>query len=226
MKIFTLALLLVSSMVTASPISTTFNKDLQIYESVEKVSTPSNLGVVFEKPMLHRGDDVTESIVIFDQLINLGKKVWALIESNKPVVNVSYLYANALPKGVRSSEELDQFSELQSTSYRMHGTNLYGITVYDVTYSLVHRFGGSYDGRGKYLENVTVIPSNVEVLWGYTLSYDVEKVSVVNSGTRENPIASILLGTNFKVSTVIKSSESHSLYEFRGDRSEVRAIQK
>ncbi|NQW46044.1 MAG: hypothetical protein HQ462_11660, partial [Deltaproteobacteria bacterium] len=93
-------------------------------------------------------------------------------------------------------------------------------------YSLVHRFGGTYDGRGKYLENVTVIPTNVEVLWGYTLSYDVEKVSVVNSGTRENPIASILLGTNFKVSTVIKSSESHSLYEFRGDRSEVKAIQR
>ncbi|MSP18560.1 MAG: hypothetical protein EXR74_03200 [Bdellovibrionales bacterium] len=224
MKIFTLALLLVSSMLTASPISTTFNKDLQIYESVEKVSAPNNLEVILEKTVLYRGD-VIETTVIFDQLVNLGKKVWALIESNKPVVNVNYLYANALPKGVRNSEDLDNFSDLQSTSYRMQGTNLYGITVYDLTYSLVHRFGGSYDGRGKYLENVTVIPTNVEVLWGYTLSYDVEKVSVVNSGTRENPIASILLGTNFKVSTVIKSSENHSLYEFRGDRSAVRAIQ-
>lgn len=73
MKIFTLALLLVSTMVTASPISTTFNKDLQIYESVEKVSAPNNLEVMVEKTVLHRGD-VTEATVLFDQLVNLGKK--------------------------------------------------------------------------------------------------------------------------------------------------------
>ena len=39
-------------------------------------------------------------------------------------------------------------------------------------------------------------------------------------------ISSILLETNFKVSTVIKSSESHSVYDFRGDSAKVTAVQR
>ncbi len=227
MKAVTLAVLLVTSSVMATPVAESYNTDLEIHEFLEQIETPKNFEVKLAKPTLSRGDmDVKDLTVLFDQIVNLGKKVWALVESNKPVVNVSYLYANALPQGVRSSEDLDSFSPLQATTYRLRGENLYGMTVYDLTYSLVHRYGGSYQGRGKYLENVAVVPTALDVLWGYTVDYKVEKVSTVNTGTRENPVGSILLETNFKVSTVIKSSESHSVYDFRGDSARVMAVQR
>lgn len=226
MRAVSLAVMLIASSVMATPVSVSFNEELEIHQFVEAIETPKDFDKNLSKPMIHRSEiDLNEVEVLFDQLVNLGKKMWALVENNRPVVNVNYMYANALPKGVRSSEELDHFSELQHVSYRVYGQNLYGITVYDLTYSLVHRFGGSYQGRGKFLENVAVVPSHLDVMWGYNVNYNVEKVSVVNTGTRENPVGAILLETNFKVSTVLKSSETHSVYDFRGDSAKVTAVQ-
>lgn len=231
MKIVTLAVLFFATSLMAMPVAESFNEDLEITQFVEEIKTPSaitdELELKLVKPTMSRGDmDIDAATVIFDKVVNLGKKMWALVENNKPVVNVKYLYANALPQGVRSASELDGFSPLQATSYRVYGQNLYGMTVYDLTYSLVHRYGGNYQGRGNYLESVAVVPTALDVLWGYTVEYNVDKVSTVNTGTRENPVGSILLETNFKVSTVIKSSESHSVYDFRGDSAKVTAVQR
>lgn len=226
MKALSLAVLFVASSLMATPVASTFNNDLQLYVVTEEVATPSDLNVKLQSPSMSRGDELDSANVIFDKLVNLGKKMWALVEANKPAVNVSYMYANALPQGVRNSEDLESFSELQSRSFRTYAKNLYGVTVYDLTYSIIHRYGGSYQGRGKYLENVAVIPSNLDVVWGYTVDYKVDKVSVVNSGTKESPVASILLETNFKVSTIMQSSETHSVYDFRGDRAEVKRVEK
>jgi hypothetical protein len=92
-----------------------------------------------------------------------------------------------------------------------------GATVYDVTFTVVHRYGGSFKGKGKYLENVSVIPSNVSVLWGYTMNIDVAKANAVNVGTDEKPVAALTLELVSKVSTMLKADETHTVFQFRGD---------
>lgn len=159
-----------------------------------------------------------------EAIVNLAERVWEVIKDNAPVLNVNYKYANALPRGVASSDELENFSNLQYKSYRQYGRNLFGATVYDVTYTLVHRYGGTYNGRGQYLENVTVLPQNVEALWGYTVNLDVENISTVNVGTSNNPIASLTMQLALRVSTVIKKGEYRSLFDLRGDSAEATAI--
>jgi hypothetical protein len=167
-----------------------------------------------------------ETLVILEQIINLGERVWKFIADNKPVINVKRNYANALPKGVRSSEDLDGWSALQYRSYRMHGKNGFGAKVYDVTYTLVHRYQGNYDGQGMYLENATVLPHKVEALWGYTVDVGVDSVGAVNVGSKAAPVGSLVMELYFKVGTVIKASEFRSVYEFRGDRSDVTTIRE
>lgn len=162
--------------------------------------------------------------VVLDKIVNLGRKVWSVVEKGRPVVNVGYEYANALPEGARSSD-LENFSQLQFRSIRHYGVNMYGVTVYDVTYTLAHRFGGSYEGRGAYLEAVTVLPQEVQVLWGYQLDLNVESVSIANLGTRENPIASIALETSLRVSTVLQDFRLKNIHEFRGDTAEVNSTE-
>ena len=154
-------------------------------------------------------------------IINTAKATWKFIEDNEAVSNISYDYANALPEGAGLTE-LSGFSDLQYTSYRMYGKNLFGITVYDVTYTLVHQYGGSYDGEGRYLATVSVLPSNVDVLWGYTVDFTVNKVSVTNVGSAVAPVASAVMELSFKVSTIIKKHTSTLVYQFRGDSSRVR----
>jgi len=166
------------------------------------------------EPSLSEELDAVE--VVLDKVINLGKKMWGVIEAGRPVVNVQSQFANALPVGVRASD-LENFSDLQFQSFRLQGVNYFGATVYDVVYTLVHRYGGSYQGRGAYLESVTVLPQRVEVLWGYNVDFKVERVSTVNTGSAENPIASLALETAFRVSTPLQELRTKNIYEFKGN---------
>ncbi|NBV50397.1 hypothetical protein EBR78_04155 [bacterium] len=193
---------------------------------VEAVQTPEP---VKEKIQLQSGwrtfsDEVDAAGVLVDKIVNLGKKFWAVIESGRPVVNVNTQYANALPTGVRASE-LEGFSQLQFKSFRHQGVNFYGVTVYDVTYTLAHRYGGKYQGQGAYIESATVLPQEVYVAWGYKVNLEVAEVSTVNLGSRENPVASIAMETRFRVQTVLQDFQLNHLHEFRGDRAEISSTE-
>ncbi len=163
-----------------------------------------------------------EGLVSIDQVINIGQKVWEIVKANQPVVNVSSKFANALPSGLASSAELTGFSDIESNSVRLWGTNLYGITVYDITLTAIHQYGGQYQGKGRYLETVAIIPSDIYVVWGYRVDYTVESVTTTNGGTAENPIAKIALSAKFKASTVLTKIEKNTVYQFRGDSAEVK----
>jgi hypothetical protein len=192
--------------------------ELAIEHYLEEVETPAWIANATSDQLFGAKDSFEEGEgLCLDKIINLGKSLWEIIEANKPVLNVSYVYANALPKGLRRSEELDNFSDLQFKSYRSHGKNLVRATVYDLTYTVVHRYNGSYNDKGKYLENVSVIPSKIDVLWGYTVDFAVTKTTTVNVGTAKDPIGSLLMEATTRVSTVLKSSETHNIFQFRGD---------
>ena len=205
----------------------TIQNDLKIDLQVEEVATPREALESIDRMEMHfKKRDVGDTLVIIEQIINLGEKLWNIIESNQAVSEVEHKYANALPAGVRGPEELDEFSPMQHKSYRMHGKNWFGSTVYDVTYTLVHRYGGRYQSKGQYLDGVTVLPNHVSTLWGYKLNMGVEGVSTVNVGTREKPIGSIMMQMTFKVGTVLKKTEYRGLYEFRGDSRTVTALEQ
>jgi hypothetical protein len=62
-------------------------------------------------------------------------------------------------------------------------------------------------------------------MWGYKLDFFVEKVSAVNIGTRENPVASLALETTLNVSTVLQEMRLKNLHEFRGDSAVVNSTE-
>jgi hypothetical protein len=167
-------------------------------------------------------EETMRSNVSIDTIINLGKKAWDVIKANRPVANVNVSFANALPKGVSNAADLTGFSDIQNHSIRIWGTNPYGFTVYDVTLTAIHQYGGSFDGKGQYLSTVAIVPSHVRVLWGYTVNYSVETVSTTNLGTKSDPISSIALNAKFKVETVINKTEMNTVYQFRGDSPQVK----
>jgi hypothetical protein len=157
-----------------------------------------------------------------DAIVNMAQKAWDIIKANAPVANVKFQFANALPKGLTDSSALHGFSDLQSKSVRIWGTNMWGATVYDVTLTAVHQYGGQYNGKGQYLETVSVVPSNLSVLWGYTVNYSVENVTTTNGGSADNPVAKMALHAKFKVETVMQKNETNTVYQFSGDSAEVK----
>ncbi len=206
-------------------------KEVETPEAV-RASVVSKLqeGIAGVDPMtMHAdGDDVASPLdqvdVMFDQILNMGKKMWAVIEAGKPVMNVKFDFANALPKGIKVASDLNGFSELQFKSYEYSATNFYGIEVFRVQYTVVYQYGGSFSGKGAYIASASVVPQDVSVLWGYSLNMKVDNVSVTNIGSSESPVAGMNLLAHVKVSTVLKATEINEIFTIRGDNGALARI--
>ena len=186
---------------------------LQI-ENLGPVMTPTEI----LPPPPSGGDNV---IPILHEILNLGQRLWAIIEANRPVVDVQNTYASALPKGLEHWGDLEGWQIPKGTAYRLTAKNMYGMTMVDVKYQVLRTYGGSYKGKGKYLTAVTVEPLGVDVLSGYrfNLTAAVPDTSVVNVGTTENPVAAMMPTLTWRIRTVIKDSTGKSVYYVAGDGS-------
>lgn len=157
-------------------------------------------------------------------IVNIGRMIWQLIVNNQPYIHTKYMYATAIPSGVDDISALTGFSDMQFRSFRYSGKNVLGKKMFDVTYTLVHQYGGNYKGNGKYLVNTTVVPNKVDVLWGYTMNVAVENVSAMNVGTMESPVGGLTLEVAFQLETVIRKLHYRNLYAFRGDARDVQMM--
>ena len=203
-----------------------YAEDGEVSHYIQEVETPNDIKdqLANYQPTPQEDDDVVfENGLSLAKVILIGKKVWQIVEANKPVVNIAYDYVSAVPEGLSNPRSLEHFSGLNQKSYRMSGKNLYGITVYDVIYTVVHQFGGDYEGEGSYLTTVAILPSKVDVLWGYTVDMKTRALPATNVGSRYKPIAAMGLEMNFNVRTVLRDTTRKVLFHFRGDSAKVVA---
>jgi len=162
---------------------------------------------------------IIDTLVAIDQIVNIGSKVWNMVVENKPVVKVESKYAVALPMGVKSASELSGWSRPKSYVVSFYFENLYGIDVIRVSYRVTYVYGGSYQGRGKYLAAVYAIPESVDVMWGFSFNMQayVPDATVVNVGTSTNPIAALQLKVSWSASSVLKEIDGTGVYYIQGD---------
>lgn len=160
--------------------------------------------------------DVSNIKESLNQIVNIAKKAWKIVDDSKPVSNVQTTYAAALPYGVKSSQLTGWWSK--SYLYGFYVKNLYGIKTVEVTYKVSFMFKGGYKGQGKYLTGVTVTPVNVDTMAGYSfyMSASVPDSTIINVGTYENPVAALNLVLQWRISTIIKDSQSTAVYYMTG----------
>lgn len=159
-----------------------------------------------------------DTLDFLDKVINVAKKVWDIIDDSKPVANVNTSYASALPYGT-SASQLSGWQSPKSYRYSFYVKNLYGIKTVDVAYKVSFQYGGGYNGQGRFLTGVTVVPEYVDTLIGYSfyMTASVPDSTVVNIGTKENPIAALRLVLQWRISTIIKDSQATAVYYITGD---------
>lgn len=151
------------------------------------------------------------------QIITIGEKVWQIIQDNKPVVNVKTAVASALPRGVTCWTDLENWQPPKTQSYEVTYKNYFGMEVVKFRFRLQYTYGGTYDGKGKFLSSVTVIPAELNVLWGYTFNADVELSPAVNLGSKTDPLAGLELDLKWSVNTVMKASQNSFHFFVQGD---------
>jgi hypothetical protein len=131
----------------------------------------------------------------------MGEKVWTLLKENEPVLEAKSTSASALPSGIQCWNQLSNWSRARAETYRMTYKNLYGMTVVDLEFSLIYNYGGSFDGRGKYLTNSTIQFNTVDVMWGFIVNANVEIPQVVNMASVDSPVAGMQVTLNWTVNT-------------------------
>jgi len=178
-----------------------------------------------ELPKLHTSMDADEPGFGFEagfdltNIINLGKKIWQIVEAGKPVVNVELNTANALPEGAKGWQALEGWQAPVSRVFEVSYKNGFGREMVNFTYRLLYTYGGNSKGKGHYLTNVTVVPAQLSVGWGYSFSAQAQIPSVTNAGTADNPIGAVEMLVSWKVDTMLRHREGSSSFYIKGDGS-------
>ena len=153
------------------------------------------------------------SIASADQLINLGARVWEIVDKNKAVADIKNQAGTALPSSSNCWLDLEGWSRPQVKNFTTSLKNAYGVEVVRFNYNVLYVTGGSLEGRGRYIGFATIQPVNVSVAWGYKFSANVEVLNVMNMGQKSDPVAGMLLGLTYKIeSSLINRTYTQSYF--------------
>lgn len=185
-------------------------------ESVRIVELPAEKPGTPAYPANEKQED---PFVIIDKILNIVERIWAIIEANKPVVDINTQYANAVPQGITHWSQLSEWKPPETKTYGFYAKNPYGVNTVEVKYQVTRTYGGNYKGKGQYLTGVTVNPLSVNVLWGYrfSLAAEVPDSTVMNVGTSTDPVAALQLVLAWRISTVLQSTDGRGIYYMQGD---------
>lgn len=164
-------------------------------------------------------DEGGDPLVIIDHIMNIGARAWQFMLDNQAVATSTTQYATALPEGVKHWSSMEGWAQPKGTMYGLTAKNAYGMTVVDIRYMVMRTYGGSYDGKGKYLTAVSAQTMPMSGTWGYRVSLEASAPDsgIVNAGTKANPIAAMTFNVAWKIGTAIKKAEGTSAYYLRGD---------
>lgn len=182
-------------------------KAIENCELKDDILLNSNVGV---EELTSRSDnplkDLDDALNAIDKIINTGKKIWAIIEAGRPVVNIKSDWASAVPDGTKHWSQLHSWKKPKVVNYGFSAKNLYGMNVIDLVFRVIYTYGGQLDGKGQFLTNVKLVPLKINVLWGYDLDVNVEVPDVFNTGTKEDPIGAMEMVVTSSIKTVFKTS--------------------
>lgn len=154
--------------------------------------------------------------IIVDKIINIGTKIWNVLEKGKPVANYKQQKATAVPQNITAWQQLEGWNNPKAKFYEISYKNLYGVTVAKLVYKIIYLSGGSYKGQGKYIGYVSVEPQEFTTAYLYTFNVQAQVESVYNKGTSENPLAGMIININWTVSTMLKKETQSYSYHIDG----------
>ena len=168
-------------------------------------------------PPISPPNPANEVMDLIDRVVNTLDQVWNLIAENRPTVELTSTAANALPQGLHCWQDLENWQIPRTKLFHVDFRNRSGHTAVSFDYSIVFVYGGSIDGRGQFIASAKVTPKNISVRIPYKLNVNVEVPTVLNMGSRENPVAGMQMLINWKVSTLFRVQMGSENFMLKGD---------
>jgi hypothetical protein len=176
-----------------------------------KTFTTQDLPIALQAPSLSivtPNSTVEESnrngvIMIIDELIAIGQKIMPSIKEGRPVVtNNPMASISVLPRSENKDpvvHDMGRWSIPVSKHYKISYTNGFNMEVVSFTYSITYQYGGSYNGKGKYLAGIRASAKNITISWGFDVEASSQLIQIANVGTQEDVIAGATIEMNYTV---------------------------
>lgn len=152
-------------------------------------------------------DRAGKVIQVARDLVALGEDIYKLIDKGRPHITTKYAPISVVPKvNGQPVDPMDTegWKRPRVEGYKITYYNLYGIAVVTFRFKVMWSYGGSYEGKGKYISGAQIIPE-ADVLWGFDFSATMKLGNVQNAGTRSNPKAVAILLIEHNVSNILQS---------------------
>ncbi|MGE3263569.1 MAG: hypothetical protein AB7K68_17465 [Bacteriovoracia bacterium] len=149
-------------------------------------------------------------------LVTIGEKLIEIIKAGAPVVNIKRDVISVVPQGITSWEQLSNWQVPLTKVYEVKATNGWGSDVVKVRLKVSAMTGGGVEGRGQYVANVTIVPTEIVVQWGFSLDVWSENRPAVNMGTTAMPVAGLGFDIRYKVTSLFTQKNGTQDYFITG----------
>lgn len=215
MRRFLLSVTLLTSLTTAHA-----EVDLLEYQvgsvSVEEITSEPD--PVIPDPIEMAGRVIT----VAKDVVALGEDIYTLLEKSRPKITTSYEPISIVPRDPMTKEivdpyELEGFSMPVEKTYRSRVKNMLGKEVAVFDYKLMYSYGGSYNGAGKYLTGILIIPGAIHAKRGWTIDSTMKLTGLMNHGTRENPVVGAFITVKYAIHSLGNAFERNDTFHITGN---------
>ena len=173
-----------------------------------------------KKPMDYV-EDTRKVISVAKDMIALGEAIYELVKKGKPTNTTEYAPISVVPKNPTTKEyidpfELENFSMPEEKSFVTSIKNGVGKEVVSFTYTVIYSHGGSYEGKGKYLTNVIIVPKSVRTTFGWDFNASMKLSGIMNHGSKESPVAGVMVTVKYQMNSWSASFERNDTIHLTG----------
>ncbi len=183
----------------------TNQEDVSSQEGPSSVSDSSSAS---KKPNLVTYSSI-EGLGDIDEIITVGEKVINVISKSKSTVEFEKSpVAHVIPKQAKCWTEFSNWlgPKFYRVQFDFSKRGIFGnrLNIVNATLILSFMYGGQYNGKGQYLQNVMVYPRINRVAPFWSLKSNVELFLPSNYGSKSDPIAGLQLKVTNQYSTFLR----------------------
>jgi hypothetical protein len=149
------------------------------------------------------GGIIDNVIMVVDKLIAIGQKIIPTIEKGKAVVTNNSMAAISVLPSLDSKDpvvhDMGGWSLPVTKHYKISYKNGFNSEVVSFIYSVSYQYGGSHDGKGKYLAGIRASARNITVNWGFDVDASSQLIQISNVGTSNNVVAGATIEMSYTV---------------------------
>lgn len=167
-------------------------------------------------------DKVGRVISTARDMVALGEAVYTLAQKGKPSNVTEYAPISVVPRDPVTGTNADPF-DLEGfgfpveKNYKAEIKNGANKAVVSFAYKVVYSYGGSYNGSGKYLTNVMIIPSSVKTSFGWDFNATMKVGGIMNHGSKLDPIAGVMIMVKYQMNSWTSAFERNDSIHISGN---------